>query len=40
MALDKHPVCSGDFAGGSDVFLNQCYGSVEVGSAYFLGPLI
>jgi hypothetical protein len=37
MALDKNLVCSGDFAGGSDVSFNQSYGSVEVGSAYFLG---
>jgi hypothetical protein len=40
MALDKNPFCSADFAGGSDVFFNRSYGSVEVGSAYFLGPLI
>ena len=30
MAPDKHPVCSGDFAGGSDVSFNQSYGSVEL----------
>ena len=30
MAPDKHPVCSGDFAGGSDVFCNRSYGSVKV----------
>ena len=37
MALDKNPVFSGVFAGGSDRSFNQSYGSVEVGSAYFLG---
>ena len=35
MALDKHPVCSGDFAGGSDVSFNQSYGSIKVGGVYF-----
>ena len=30
MALDKHPVCSGDFAGSSDVFSNRSYGSAEL----------
>ena len=34
MAPDKHPVCSGDFAGGSDVFCNRSYGSVEVGGVW------
>jgi hypothetical protein len=31
MALDKNPVCSGDFAVGSDVFFNRSYGSVQLG---------
>ena len=38
MALDRHPVCSGDFAGGSDVFLNQNYGSVELDLFRFRYP--
>ena len=34
MAPDKHPVCSGDFTGGSDVFFNRSYGSVKVGGVW------
>jgi hypothetical protein len=35
MALDKNPVCSGDFAGGSDVFFNRGHGSIQLGFIRF-----
>jgi|LauGreSuBDMM15SN_2_FD.fasta_scaffold13897_5 hypothetical protein len=38
MALDKNSVCSGDLAGGSDVFFSRSYGSVDLEHFRFRYP--